>query len=374
MKVVYAGPLDQNGTCISRLRALQSFPGVQIFPFDTALCFDGRNKWLRRMELAVSLGPAYWKLNMDFRALCLRTEPQVIWVDKGFWLWPSTLRLLKRNGARLVQHNTDSLKPGKWNLKLAYRLMNQALPLYDLYFTTNTHDFDRLSGEDRPPKTELTFLGYDHEYCDDSSISPSLREIWQSSILFAGHYEPRTEKMILALVRGGLPVAVYGPGWEKAEHKKELHPSVRFRPLNRQEYLLATKSAKIGLGIVSEWNGNQSAGRSFEIPACGTFLLAMRTPQHQHFYEEGKEAEFFGDSQELVEKARFYLNNDALRQEIARRGRQRCVQSRYSWADQMKRDWATVLKQIENKFSGTLPLERPAIEPPQEQIPQQNML
>jgi spore maturation protein CgeB len=74
------------------------------------------------------------------------------------------------------------------------------------------------------------------------------------------------------------------------------------------------KSAEIGRGFVSEWNGNETAGLSFEIPACGTFLLAMRTPEHEQLYREGEDAEFFSSPEELIKKALHYTNITALRQ------------------------------------------------------------
>ena len=69
----------------------------------------------------------------------------------------------------------------------------------------------------------------------------------------------------------------------------------------------------------------------------------MRTRQHVECFEEGIEAEFFGDDDELVQKARHYLERDSERGDIARRGQQRCVTSGYSWDALMKRDWARVL-------------------------------
>jgi len=87
-------------------------------------------------------------------------------------------------------------------------------------------------------------------------------------------------------------------------------------------------------------NYNQTAARSYEIPACGTFLLAMRTPQHLESYVEGREAEFFETPDELVRKARFYLDHDAERRAIARAGHERCVGDQYTWARYMRDDWS----------------------------------
>jgi hypothetical protein len=78
------------------------------------------------------------------------------------------------------------------------------------------------------------------------------------------------------------------------------------------------------------------------LSACGTFLLAMHTNEHQQAYKEGVEAEFFSNHTELTEKARHYLSEDAARIRIARQGRQRCLHSGYSWLEIMLRDWAKI--------------------------------
>jgi spore maturation protein CgeB len=71
-------------------------------------------------------------------------------------------------------------------------------------------------------------------------------------------------------------------------------------------------------------------------------MLAIRTPQHLECYEEGKEAEFFDDHEELIRKARYFLEHEEEREAIASRGLKRCVDSGYSWDALMARDWIKV--------------------------------
>jgi len=68
----------------------------------------------------------------------------------------------------------------------------------------------------------------------------------------------------------------------------------------------------------------------------GIFLLAERTDDHLALFEEGKEAEYFGDDEELKDKIRFYLENDEARKRIAAAGRERCLRSGYSSPSQLK--------------------------------------
>ena len=64
-------------------------------------------------------------------------------------------------------------------------------------------------------------------------------------------------------------------------------------------------------------------------------MLAERTKRHLEFFEEGKEAEFFGSNAEMLEKARYYLENNEKREKISRAGRERCMASGYSMRAQL---------------------------------------
>jgi spore maturation protein CgeB len=65
-------------------------------------------------------------------------------------------------------------------------------------------------------------------------------------------------------------------------------------------------------------------------------LLADRTEEHQEFFEEEKEAEFFDSPEELIEKLSFYSKNGSARTRIADKGCQRCKDSGYSYVCRMK--------------------------------------
>jgi spore maturation protein CgeB len=340
ISIVYAGPLDANGTCLSRLNSLGEIES-DISAFDTQSYFIGKSLWNRFDRRVTFRGSEFKASNADFLAHCDAKKPQIVWIDKGWWLWPSTLNTLRERGVFLVQHNTDKLSPSNWSGRSVYKLLRNGLPFYHLYFTSNLLDFNGLKNAGHP-LTHLTYLGFDPQRFNADPLSAELAQIWRADLVFVGHYEPQTEQYVLALIDAGLNVSIFGYGWNAAKKRARLGQHVRYRMLDVREYECAIKSAAIGLCFFSEWNGNQTSGRSFEIPASGTFMLAMRSQQHLDCFIEGEEAEFFGDETELVRKAKYYLTHPAERAVIARRGQERCVRSDYSWGRYMREDWAKV--------------------------------
>jgi len=87
---------------------------------------------------------------------------------------------------------------------------------------------------------------------------------------------------------------------------------------------------------------DQHTTRTFEIPACGSLLLADRTEEHQEFFAEGQEAEFFSSSEELLEKIKFYQSNESARKRVAAWGHSRCASGGYAYVHRLK----TVLDRV----------------------------
>jgi len=100
--------------------------------------------------------------------------------------------------------------------------------------------------------------------------------------------------------------------------------------------------SKIGLGFLRKVCPDQHTTRTFEIPACGSLLLADRTDEHREFFEEGREAEFFGSPEELLDKIKFYCANDDARARISRAGYQRCISGKYAYVHRMETSLAGV--------------------------------
>lgn len=335
MKVLYVGVNE--GTCLSRYNTLRSLePSTSLFAINRYT--EGLGKWGRFFERNAFYGPRAQRANADLLQRCGELDPDIVWVDKNVWIWPSTLQALRRRGVFLAHHFTDAIHPRDVQTYWGYWLLRRGLPIFHINFTTNADDVGLLRRR-RDVSVELTHLAFDHERFDNSPLPEAAQRIWAAEMLFIGHHEPRTERFVRALLDAHIPIKVYGWGWGRQQIAREFPQAITGRMLSDADYVSAIKGAKVGLCCVSEMNYNQTAARSYEIPACGTFLLAMRTPQHLDSYVEGREAEFFESPEELVRKARFYLDHDAERIAIAKAGHDRCVGDDYTWARYMRDDW-----------------------------------
>jgi spore maturation protein CgeB len=339
-RIGYVGSLVAGGTCLARLEALRGVePNVAALDTDPFLRGGQLTRWLNQIP-AVGAGPR--RLNAAVLRLAHERRLDLLWIDKGAWVAPANLRALRRAGVTLVHHVTDALRPRPLRLRLALRRLAATAPLYDHYVTSNAADFRRLQAV-MPGRVRLTQLGYDdRRFHARPDVDRAAAARWAHDAIFVGHWEPRTERGLVALIAAGVRVKVFGRAWlARARRNPRLAGHV-CDGLGDRDYERAIKHALVGLCFVSEWNYNETAGRSYEIPASGTFLLAPRTREHQRDYREGEEAEFFGGEAELVAKARRYLADDDARRAIAARGHRRCTTSGYSWREIMVRDWDAI--------------------------------
>jgi len=91
-------------------------------------------------------------------------------------------------------------------------------------------------------------------------------------------------------------------------------------------------------------------GRPFEVASVGGFVLSEYFPGIEFFFEIGKEIDIFYDTDDLIEKVKFYLKNESIREQIAYSGFLR-VKSDYSSDIAAKRIWDEIcsLQKSKNK-------------------------
>jgi len=118
--------------------------------------------------------------------------------------------------------------------------------------------------------------------------------------------------------------------------------------LSDKEMIAVFSRTKINLGFSSCGDTHRGAERilqirlrDFEVPMSGGFYLVEYMDELAEFFEIDREIVCYGSRDELVEKIRFYLKNDAAREKIRRAGYARARRD-HTW----QRRFETVFSQI----------------------------
>jgi hypothetical protein len=317
-------------TVASRFDGLRRL-GLNVVHFDSSE-FKGDGLWTRRFNQRLYLGSSVRRLNRELVQVARAQKPDVVWVDKGYWMYPDTLARLKQSSQYLVHYNTDDIF-GKQSFAWLHR---RGLRYYDVCLTTNRRNVHEIR-DHYGIRAMRAGMGFDLRVHDRERARA--RPVASSGgIIFIGHWEPHSEAFIQALTDAGCPVHIWGARWRYASNRAFRSTCI----LAGETYVSTIAGADIALCFLSRKNRNESTGRSFEIPAIGSFMLAERTPEHEYLYGDGSGAALFSGRDELIAKARYYLHHPQERSEIAAAGHIGCQLMGLSWQQHIAREWSLI--------------------------------
>jgi spore maturation protein CgeB len=264
--------------------------------------------------------------------------PDLLWIEKGNMINPATLASVrKRSPDTVIASYSDDDMFNKLNRTHAYA---KSLKHYDVVFTTKSFNANR---------DELPALGARRCVMVDKAYDPgqhrpmdiSAMELGQygGDVGFIGSYAPERGDVLNYLADNGIQVRAWGNGWDGfSPATKNLQ--IKYRPLvNSKEDLKFSKgisATRINLGFLRKINRDLQTDRSVEIPACGGFMLAERSDEHERLFEDGREAVYFDSNDDLLSKVRYYLSHDEERKAIGIAGRARCETGGYSHLERMR--------------------------------------
>jgi hypothetical protein len=170
----------------------------------------------------------------------------------------------------------------------------------------------------------------------------------QYDVTFVGQKYGTRPNFISRLVRERVPTRVWGPGWLGIGSSRwrtavrtvrdavlqNKNPPVRLPervcgpPLDDESLVARYSRSKISLGFsaVAEIPADGSPPikqvrlRDFEAPMSGAFYLIEQIDDLADYFVPDREIVFFADQDDLVDKARFYLREESLREKIRQAG------------------------------------------------------
>jgi spore maturation protein CgeB len=360
VKILYLGEIGCGQTALMRMRALERL-GHTVRGVRTMEPWK-RASWIhRQVQRRVHRGSVVEEINLTVLSAARQFKPALVWADKQEFLSEETVEELRSLGAKTVHFTPDPYFSLEWKRTA---LMDAAMRAFDVLVYCKS--YERAQYERLGKPVVYMPLGY----CDEVHRPLASEDArWSCAVGFLGGWEPRRERLLHAVSAAGIDLKIWGGYWEFLRDGKwtprrhiilrQLAGRDRFRfhrdellsrahqggEVYADDYARALTGSRIGLGFVRKVCPDQHTTRTFEIPACGSLLLADRTEEHQEFFEEGKEAEFFGSCDELLDKLKFYCSNEPARKRVADGGYRRCKEGGYAYVCRL-RTVLDVIKQI----------------------------
>lgn len=295
MKILYLGP--RSGTAEHRICAFERL-GHQVTVVDA----DGALPFRRLVDPwcfhTGSFGVG-WFIKHYILSQIQGATFDLVFVDHGEEISPSTLKALKKIGKIVANYNQDNPYVARDGLR--YRLFLKCLPAYDLIATPrfSSAEAARRAGARRVLQVRFAADEIVHR---PIALTDEDRVRFSAQVVFVGTWMPERSPFMLRLVERGVPLRIYGARWNKAPEYEKLRPYIALGNLEGEDYVKAIRGARIALGLLSKGNEDLHTTRSFEIPAIGTLFCAERTSDHLAMYRTDEEAVFFDGPDECADQ------------------------------------------------------------------------
>lgn len=336
MKILFLGDLSSYARSRQRFQVMQDLgylvKGIASEPLDRGLDISNKPKLWHRIRNKLGYPVDFMGINKNLLPALADFSPDLLWVEKTGIVLPSIYKKIRLNfpKVKIVYYSEDDIYIR--NNRSSY--LKNALRLFNVVFTTKPRNLSELT-KWGIKKTCLVYQAYDQNFHRPILLSEKEKECWGFDVSFVGTFEKDRAEKMLFLAQNGIKVRVWGANWQSWQNK---HPNllVEAKPVYNEDFIKVINSTKINLNFLRKFNRDQHTSRSVEIPACQAFMLAERTKEHLELFEEGKEAEFFESTDELLKKIKYYLTHEDERQHIAKSGRERCLKSGYDHHSRIK--------------------------------------
>jgi hypothetical protein len=342
LTVLFVGDLNPYSNSYSRLKAFRAL-GARVSDYSHTAIESGDAAGQTGAPLSFRVA---WKLGFHLDRekasdwllrRAAEDRPALIWIEKGNMIGPGVLRRLRRLCPdAVIASYTDDDMYNRSNRTWAY---TRGLQYYHLVFTTKSYN----AGAGELPRlgagrVVMVDKAYDPDLHRPQPVDAQERGWLAADVGFIGSFEQARAADMLFLARNGIPVRIWGNGWDGFDPGED-GLAVERRPLlntpGNALYSKAVCATEINLCFLRKANRDLQTDRSIEIPACGGFLMAEYSVEHARLFAEDREAVFFRSRDELAQKVRYYLEHDRERGAIAAAGLRRCRTGGYSHQDRV---------------------------------------
>lgn len=258
--------------------------------------------------------PAHLRRNQLLLAQARRFQPDIIWLSgDNREILPRTLAQLKAElGCTLIY--VSGVSP----IVFSHKIERAAARLYDLVLVNDFYHGMQWRELGAPRVECLPYVGVDPELHQPPLLGDAPRA-YVCDIGFVGTLTPPHlySERVAALARlRGFDLGI----WSMHEVPPPLRPHYRGAALG-EAMLQALSSVKISVNIHGDFMRYGGNMRLFESAALGAFQLVDDLPGVHKWFRDGEHLVTFQDADDLVAKARYYLEHAEERRQIAAAGR-----------------------------------------------------
>lgn len=339
MKIFFAGALHLEAGPTIRARTLREL-GNEVELFNTRLYKSWGGRYvsyvLRRTGL-IKVNHAI--LNKQLVRQAIVSKPDILWIDKGQYVCGTSLRKIKEQTDATIVYETLDYMFAPFNK--TWQVLS-SIPEYDLIITMRKDQEEYYKNGAK--KVLRLWCGFYSQLFRPIELSDEDKRLYSADVMFCGTPEKERAETLVFLISHGVNVKIWGvrKDWKRLECFKQLESHFVDSFLHWPEYVKALNASNIALCFLKRVSKDEHTFRSLEIPACGTFMAAERTNEHMELFEENKEAVFFSNNNELLDKIRYYLSHEAKRKQIANAGRKKCVDRDYTFHQK----YSTIMQEI----------------------------
>ncbi len=327
LRILYIAPMNYGWYGLYRQRSLERL-GNTVFPVDIMQYEKRGNPFMARVRYRLQIGRVVAQMNEDVLRLAKEHRVDAVWFDKPLFIRAATLRQLRVMGIATVDYMIDN--PFGPRRDPGFRLYVRTIPEYDLHVQQRDVSVAEYLARDarRVVKVQTAFEPSVH-FPPPAGWSDKERT---REVSFIGTpYDERPRFLTDLWRKYDLPVAISGPRVWARKLDRDALAALYPEPdeLYDAAYREGIWRSKINLSFLTHGNQDEYAHKSFEIAACGGFLLAERSAGHSERFRENEEAAFFSGIEECAEKIQRYLHDEPARARIAAAGRRRAVTGGY---------------------------------------------
>ncbi len=303
-KVLYIGQCELGSTSRMRFEVINQLTDGEALLIDVTQQILSLNRISRSIGWRFNIGPLIWKVNRAIDQFLALNECNfdLIWIDKGVFIYKEVLLKLKTRTRTLVHYTPDTAF-----LENESRYFVKGIHLYDFLITTKSFELDYYYKYVKESKVILLTQGYDHKV-HFPRLDFSCKK---DTITFIGLYEAYRAEIINTLLVSGYKIVLGGMGWSKfLKSQARLNDQITFlgEKVVNEQYALAISTSKFALGLLSKKFPELHTTRTFEIPACGTCLITEENTEINSFFSDD-ECLKFKNIDDLIQKLKFLSTN-----------------------------------------------------------------